>query len=215
MDIVITFTAPVLGTKAADPETFNEYIAGKCPDAALQKQEAAHSAKRDAEESSEELKEAPRPTVFHRNAAGQPIIYDYQLKGYLKSAGEVKRVCAAKRANAPAGKRPQTPWSGITGKVDDFVMVGPREIPLVMPAGAAITICERPIKVMTPKGPRVAVVRSEEVPAGTALECSVEVYPDGPVTEAMVREMLDRGTWTGMGQWRNSGKGRFTWAERK
>lgn len=28
-----------------------------------------------------------------------------------------------------------------------------------------------------------------------------------------MREWLDYGKWSGIGQWRNSGKGRFLWAE--
>ena len=31
--------------------------------------------------------------------------------------------------------------------------------------------------------------------------------------EALVREWLDYGAYSGIGQWRNSGKGRFTWEE--
>ena len=31
--------------------------------------------------------------------------------------------------------------------------------------------------------------------------------------EKLVREWLDFGCFNGLGQWRNSGKGRFTWEE--
>ena len=52
---------------------------------------------------------------------------------------------------------------------------------------------------------------SETVPAGTTLDFEVLVM--NPKDAETVREWLDYGQLRGLFQWRNSGKGRFTWEE--
>ena len=48
-------------------------------------------------------------------------------------------------------------------------------------------------------------------PAGTSLVVDIRLLDDG--LETVLREWLDYGALRGLGQWRNSGKGRFTWEE--
>lgn len=52
---------------------------------------------------------------------------------------------------------------------------------------------------------------SEEIPAGATCEFRVVCLCDDH--EKAVREWLDYGRFSGIGQWRNSGKGRFVWEE--
>lgn len=49
------------------------------------------------------------------------------------------------------------------------------------------------------------------MPAGTTIEFDVLVM--NPKDVETVREWLDYGQLRGLFQWRNSGKGRFTWEE--
>lgn len=58
---------------------------------------------------------------------------------------------------------------------------------------------------------RVSIAKSESVPAGSTAEFEIECLDPG--LEAMVRECLNYGTKRGLGQWRNSGKGRYEWEE--
>ena len=51
------------------------------------------------------------------------------------------------------------------------------------------------------------------LPAGSTIE--LEFTQLDPSLEQMVRECLDYGTLRGIGGWRNSGKGRYTWEEIK
>lgn len=67
---------------------------------------------------------------------------------------------------------------------------------------------ERPIRCETAQGPRVAIARSEMLPAGTTLEFDMEVL-DGELSEALLRELMDYGYYAGLGQWRGGGCGRF------
>jgi hypothetical protein len=59
----------------------------------------------------------------------------------------------------------------------------------------------------------VALATSEAVPAGTTCEFEVEVIHDALMPLAV--KALDFGARKGIGQWRNSGCGRFTWEEMK
>ena len=86
------------------------------------------------------------------------------------------------------------------------IFVSPREIPF---SEAKLGNCQRPLRAETAQGPRVALANSETIPAGTSIECEVKCLDDG--LEAIVEEWLNYGALRGIGQWRNSGKGRFSW----
>lgn len=87
-----------------------------------------------------------------------------------------------------------------------------REIPYDL-HGMKVDFCERPLRAQTPMGERVSIAKSESVPAGATAEFEIECLD--PKLEDMVRECLDYGAKRGLGQWRNSGKGRFEWEEIK
>ena len=68
--------------------------------------------------------------------------------------------------------------------------------------------CQRPLRASTPLGERIALANSEVCPAGTTCEFDVICMIDEDAK--MLEEWLDFGQFKGIGQWRNSGKGRFT-----
>lgn len=70
-------------------------------------------------------------------------------------------------------------------------------------------LAQRPLRAQTAQGERVSLVNSEEIPAGRTCEFDVILLDDSH--EKVVREWLDYGILRGIGQWRNSGKGRFTY----
>ena len=53
------------------------------------------------------------------------------------------------------------------------------------------------------------MANSEEIPAGSSAVFSVRLLDEGH--EKLVVEWLDYGKLRGLGQWRNSGKGRFSY----
>lgn len=132
-------------------------------------------------------------TAFHR-LNGAPILYDYQVKGFIKEAGRIFNGLQGVKA--------------LRSKIDNLVFVTPRQIPLILPDGAKIEYLERPLRAETAQGPRVAIARSEMLPAGTKLECCLEIY-DGAVTDDVLRDLMTYGARKGLGQWRNGGYGRF------
>lgn len=95
--------------------------------------------------------------------------------------------------------------------IDGLIFVKPRMIPFCSPSGSEVGVCERALRAQTLQGERIALACSETVPVGSTLTFEVICMDDSHV--AAVREWLDYGLLRGIGQWRNSGKGRFTWEE--
>ena len=81
--VKITLSTEMLGTKSDDPEVFGNYIASKCDDEDLRKQELALA----------ENIEKRGTSVFHRHPeTGELILWNYQIKGFLKAAADSIRV---------------------------------------------------------------------------------------------------------------------------
>ena len=198
MKVRIRFTEGLLGTASANPDVHAEFIASKSADADKAKEERAalHA---------EELVEKS-VTVFPRGEDGAPMLWDYQVKGFLKESMGV--LLDFSEPDCKIGKAKLSRWT-FKKIVDNAVFVEPRRIPLAMPDGAKLGICTRPLRADTMKGERVALASSEEAPRGTVIE--FEVTTLDKALDALVEKCLDYGAKKGVGQWRNSGKGRFAW----
>ena len=197
MKVRITLTEEMLGTSCHNPDVHEEFIASKSADAAKAKQE------REALPAEDLINKAV--TVFPRGDDGLPMLWDYQVKGFIKEAVGILVELSDKEIRV--GK---TKLSKFTHKriVDNFIFVSPRKIGLGVPTGE---ICTRPLRADTMKGERMSLASSETVPAGTAFEVEIETLST-ELTE-LVKRCLDYGKLKGLGQWRNSGKGRFTWEQ--
>ena len=189
LKVKATFTEDILGTASANPEIHEEFIASKAPDAPSMEEEVAAVG-------AEEVFEKGM-TVFPKGKDGRPIAWDYQWKGFFKDA------CAALRKvpNSECGK-----IKAYKKEIDGLIFVYPRQIPIEFDGD--MTICQRPLRGQTAQGERIALASSESIPAGATMTFDIEMMT--PAHEKAVREMLKYGKKRGFGQWRNSGKGRFT-----
>ena len=195
----LTLTEPMLGTKSANEELFTKFIAAKRPEG-----EAADEAEAERRMNEECDEREKSMTCFHRTDDGLPMLWDYQIKGFYKDAcGTLRTVPKTKSGALKAYKK----------IIDGQVFVDERRIPLVLPDGGEIGIVERPLRAQTMQGERVALAKSESVPAGTTFEITITMLD--PSMEDVVREWLDYGALRGIGQWRNSGMGRIKWEEVK
>lgn len=185
----LTLTQGMLGTKAANPELMAEYIASKHPEA-IQDEEIDTLPDLD-----EELQKGT--TVFSRDEAGNPFIWDYIIKGFFKDTQSAFQRIPGKKMAA------------FKKVIDGLIFPQPRRIPLVLPEGGEITFCERPLRAQTMQGERVSLARSEEVPSGTKIEFEIECL--SKKLEENVIGWLEYGKFKGLGAWRNSGKGRFSY----
>lgn len=188
--VKLTFTESILGTSPANEDIYRDFIGSKAPDAATVDDEVAAIGVDGVVEKG--------MTVFPRNEDGVPFLYDYQIKGFFKdTCGGLRKVKGSKSEKIKAYKK----------EIDKLVFVTPREIPLNF--DGEIGLCQRPLRAQTMQGERVALAISEEVPAGATCEFAIHVLSDDH--EKAVMEWLDYGMWNGIGQWRNSGKGRFSY----
>jgi hypothetical protein len=188
----LTLFEEMLGTKAGNKEVYEDYIASKRPDGIDPKEVETLPLEDEIEKGS---------TLFCRNEYGNPIIFDYQVKGFFKdSQGALSRTDDAAQKLTAYKK-----------VIDGCIFVFPRQIDLEMPEETKPGWCERPLRAQTMQGERVSLARSETVPAGTQLTIKIMVL--NPKHWKHVEQWLDYGELRGLGQWRNSGKGRFTWEQ--
>jgi len=193
MKIRITFTEPVLGTAPNNKEIYTDYIASNAPDAKDVADEIASVGLVEAT--------AKGKTVFPSDENG-PFLWDYHIKGFFKDAcGMLYRVPGTKSNKLKAYKK----------VIDGLIFPNPRKIYLHLPKGATMGECQRPLRAQTAQGERVALAFSDEAPAGTVIEFDIETL--GDAHDGVITEWLNYGKLRGIGQWRNSGKGRFDWVE--
>ena len=194
LKIRIALTEELLGTASANPEIHQEYIASKAPDAKTTEEEVVAIGV--------DAKVEKSMTIFPKEN-GLPFIYDYQLKGFFKDAcSSMARVPDTKSNKLKAFKK----------VIDGTIFVFPRKMMLDM-KGGTIGNCQRPLRAETAQGPRIALANSETAPVGTEFIAEIRLLDER--SEGIVKEWLDYGALRGLGQWRNSSKGRFTWEEVK
>lgn len=188
----LTFTEELLGTASSDPHIHEEYIASKAPDAPSRAEEVEALG---VDEVVDKQK-----TIFPRNADGEPIMWDYQIKGFFKdTCSALRKVTGTRSSKIKAFKK----------EIDGLIFPEPRQIKINVDGD--IGNCQRPLRASTAQGERIALANSETIPAGATIEFTVVCLADSYIDT--VKEWLDYGKYRGFGQWRNSGKGRFTWEE--
>ena len=191
LTVKIIMTEELLGTASANPDIHREFIASKAPDAKTIEDEVAAIGVEAAIEKA--------MTIFPKED-GKPFIYDYQIKGFFKdTCSALNRVPDTLSCKIKAFKK----------VIDGTIFVGPRKI--FVNLNGPLGNCQRPIRMDTAQGPRVALINSESIPAGSWFEMEISMLDAG--AEKVVREWLEYGKLRGLGQWRNSGKGRFDWEE--
>jgi hypothetical protein len=191
-NVTLTLQEELLGTSPCNPDIYREYIASKRVDGVDSSDEEVAA----LPTVDEELQKST--TVFGRTPDGKPFLYDYQIKGFFKDAcGALKRADDTESSKLKAYKK----------EIDGLVFVSPRVIVPTLPDGAGIGICQRPLRAQTAQGERISLARSETIPAGSVFTFVVEIL-SGKLEDA-IYEWFDYGRLRGLGQWRNSGKGRF------
>lgn len=186
--IDITFTEQALGTAPKNKKIYDEYIASKAPEGT------------DTTDEVDSIDVEKIGTGYHM-VDGRPCLFDYMVKGYFKDA-----VSMLLRSKQPGLKT--TGLKAHKKTIDGLVFVKPRLIQLVLPEGTSMDTLERPLRAQTAQGERIALARSETVPAGTTASFTVHIL--GEVSTEMLEEWLSYGEWRGIGQWRNAGFGAFT-----
>lgn len=192
LKVRLTFLEEVLGTANNNPEIHSEFIASKAPDAKSTAEEVEAIGVDEVVEKS--------MTVFPKLDDGTPFVWDYQIKGFFKdTCSALRKVSGTESAKIKAFKK----------EIDGLVFINERKIPFEN--YGEIGECQRPLRASTAQGERIALAHSETVAAESQIEFTIVCLKDDMLKA--VKEWLDYGKYRGLGQWRNSGKGKFTWEE--
>jgi len=193
IEVTIELLEEMLGTANADAKIHEDYIASKAPDAKSREEEVAALGADAVVEKSK--------TIFPKED-GKPFVYSYQVRGFFKAAAGFLQRCKGEKFAAHTNK-----IKAYKKVIDGCIFVEPRKIMIEMPEGTEIGDCQRPLRAQTAQGERVALANSESVPEGSRMTFTIEI--DNEAYTDAVLEWLAHGSKNGLGQWRNSGKGRF------
>lgn len=197
MRVKLTFIDEVLGTASSDPEIHRSYIASKGPDALTIEEELETLTVDEVTEKG--------MTIFSKDKDGNPVLWNYQIRGFFKSACSAMRTIKdSKSSKLKAYKKQIDLRIFVFADANDRAN---RMIPIRVEGD--VGNCQRPLRAQTMQGERVALANSESIPAGSSIEFDIVMLD--PNDKAMIEEWLDYGSLNGIGQWRNSGKGAFTW----
>lgn len=196
MKVRLTFFEEVLGTASNNPEIHDEFIASKAKDAPSREEEVEALGVGEVVEKS--------MTVFPRmiiDGNSVPFVWDYQVKGFFKdTCGALRRASGSLSSKVTAFKK----------EIDGGIFVKERKIPFNN--YGQVGECQRPLRGQTAQGERIALAHSETVQAGSYVDLTIQWLPSKKYDwREIITEWLDYGQLRGFGQWRNSGKGRFTW----
>lgn len=109
----LTTIEAMLGTASNNKELHSEFIASHAPDAPSREEEIAAVGVDEVIEKG--------MTVFSRNKDGNPILWDYQIKGFFKDAcGVLRKVKGTKSSKIKAYKK----------EIDGLIFVQERQIPV-------------------------------------------------------------------------------------
>lgn len=199
--VKLTFLEPVLGSSPNNEEIYTEFIGSKAPD--------APSLAEEVEALGDDVVAEKGTTVFPRDDDGTPIFWNYQIEGFFKgTAGFLRSVPGTLSSKVKAYKKNIDGRIFVEGEISENNKTG-RKIPIK--DAFPMDLFQRPLRASTPQGERVSLACSERIPAGASCVFSITCLVDDDME--MVKEWLDFGRRNGLGQFRNSGHGRFTWEE--
>lgn len=154
-------------------------------------------------------------TVFFWNQEKNlPMIGDHMIYGFLKAAGE------AVSRTLPTKKEVVLHSSAFTSKIvnqhvrceDQFITF---DQDVRRSEDGHALFLQRSLRAMTAQGPRIALAKSEVVPAGAKLRFVLNVMDGSPMEEQHLRKLFSYGQIVGLGQWRNAGYGMFRYELQK
>lgn len=194
LTVKITFTEDVLGTASNNAELHADYIASKAPD--------ADSKVEEIEAIGVDAMIEKGMTVFPRDKNGNPIYWDYQVKGFFKDT------CSGlQRCKGQSYSKQSCSIRAYKKVIDNTIFTYPRQIKIHL--SGAVGNLQRPLRAQTAQGERIAIADSETIPAKSWFVVSIVCLADESM-DAVI-EWLNYGRVKGMGQWRNAGYGRFTY----
>lgn len=190
INVIIRLTSPLLGTVPYNKDLYTDFIEKNKPQE-IGEDEAENINISDDEEIRKIMEKGW--TGFMKDKKSGLFIYNYMVKGFLKAAGN--------------NLKEQVSIKNLRSKLDEFMFVHPRRI--FFGKDAPDGVFERPIRVQTMKGPRVALIKSDKIEEGLELAFDIEYLKYSEMSTELMYVLLDYGHLKGLGQFRNGGFGSF------
>jgi hypothetical protein len=161
-------------------------------------------------ETFEEMDVKGTTIFFWDKKADRPCLGSHMIKGYLKAAAEaIGRTLPTKHGTVLHSiSYTQSLINQHVSCVEEFITFD-RDI--VRKEDGTTDYLQRSLRAMTAKGPRISLAKSEQVAAGAKLEFTLRVMQNSPITKEILCKLFDYGELSGIGQWRNSGRGAFSY----
>lgn len=190
LKVRLTFIDDILGGNPGNEDIYRTYIGSKAPNPDKIEDEVKALGVEGVVEKGK--------TIFKKMANGTPVLCSYHIKGFFKAAAQAKKKEKhSMSASLKAFKK----------EIDTAIFIKEDEIPFI--DWGRMDECQRPLRASTPQGERVSIAISESIAAGAQVKFTIQCNVDEDMSYVM--EWLDYGRQNGIGQWRNSGKGRFLW----
>lgn len=160
-------------------------------------------------ESLNELELKGTTVFFWDKEKNLPCIGDHMIYGFMKAAGEAL-ARTKERKNATMLQSISYTQSIINQHVrcDQRFITFDKDI-MRKEDGSPLYL-QRSLRAETAQGPRISLAKSEQVDAGAKIQFSLKILKDSPLTQEILTTIFQYGEFTGLGQWRNSGFGEFT-----
>lgn len=146
-------------------------------------------------------------TCFFRED-GKIAIGDHMIYGFMKAAAEAITKTRPRKNGTVLGSAAYTE-SIINQHVrceEEFIVIADD---IARKEDGSPDYCVRSLRAMTAQGPRVSIAKSERVKKGAKFSFTLKVLGNSPLTQKDIEDIFSYGETTGLGQWRNSGKGTF------
>lgn len=218
--VEIEFVRDVLGSAPADDSIIRQYIkakmltgkTGMSAEIAQQKLDEEQKNMMKDSEVQERIDNVGKValTVFYRDNNGIPCVADHQIRGWFKEAfaflNQQNKYLMKKGKDGAEDTAYKDDYS--KKWINERIYFSNRFFSF-MPkiSSKLLKLYERPIRGMSPMGPRVSLKSSEILKSGRRLSIEMETTPD--VKESIIKEIFERGKMRGIGQWSNSQWGTF------
>lgn len=204
MRVRCTMLEEILGSLPNDKELYTNYIASRAPDALTREEQIAEFGVIESIEK--------QTTIFPKDKNGNPLIYGYQFDGFLKASIKALKYVPGSLIYKDKSFNSKNK-SIIDTKIKTFPVGGSnsnnRKILIQGFNLEDLHICQRPLFIQDRVGTRVSLASSEAIPAGAYID--IDIYMMDETFRPYIEEALDYGQINGLLQWRNSGKGAFSW----
>lgn len=140
----------------------------------------------------------------------KPCIGDHMIYGFLKAAAEAIGRTMPKSKGEALGSVSYT-QSLINQHIrcEEQFIAFDRDIK--READGSPWYLQRSLRAKTAQGPRITIAKSEVVEAGAKLKFRLKVMKNSALTKDVLTKLFSYGEMVGLGQWRNSGWGVFSY----